>query len=190
MHTMVSQGIVKMTPPQGLSRVLNSNHLEPRFYTTTFMRSQSFFLSILTAYWAPARTKSVNDDDSTSWSCICQVARRVKAREQVDEEGQGGRGKRAVRYQACSRPGFVFLHPRSSLYSTAPDFVVYSQLISTAKRPYMAGILSRISDQLSFVDCVSLSVLPLWSIFACLEQMPIQPRTHGSTMRNLASQKA
>ena len=33
----------------------------------------------------------------------------------------------------------VFLHPNSTLHSTAPEFVVYAELIRTAKRPYMAG---------------------------------------------------
>lgn len=68
-----------------------------------------------------------------------QVARRVRAHDQVGE-GEHATGKRrAVRYQTCSRDDYVFLHPRSSLHSTAPEFVVYTQLISTAKRPYMAG---------------------------------------------------
>ena len=71
-----------------------------------------------------------------------QVARRVKAHEQVDDGGQTAGKRRAVRYQTCSRDDLVFLHPRSSLHSTAPEFVVYTQLISTAKRPYMAGSFS------------------------------------------------
>lgn len=75
-----------------------------------------------------------------SLSSLClQVARRVRAHEQVAEGEQASGKRRAVRYQTCSRDDFVFLHPRSSLHSTAPEFVVYSQLISTAKRPYMAG---------------------------------------------------
>lgn len=68
-----------------------------------------------------------------------QVARRVRAHEQVGEGEQATGKRRAVRYQTCSRDDYVFLHPRSSLHSTAPEFVVYTQLISTAKRPYMAG---------------------------------------------------
>ena len=74
-------------------------------------------------------------------SCVMQVARRVKAHEQVSEGEHSRVKKRAVRYQICSRDGFVYLHPRSNLHSTAPEFVVYTQLISTAKRPYMAGKL-------------------------------------------------
>ena len=66
----------------------------------------------------------------------------MKARDQVDEEEHSRKGKRAVRYQACGRQGYIFLHPRSNLHSTAPEFVVYTQLISTPKRPYMAGTCS------------------------------------------------
>ena len=69
-----------------------------------------------------------------------QVARRVKAQEQAGEGEEQTSGKRrAVRYQTCTRGGFVYLHPRSNLHSTAPELVVYTQLVSTAKRPYMAG---------------------------------------------------
>ena len=67
------------------------------------------------------------------------MARRVRAHEQVSEEEGGGGKRRAVRYHTCARDDYVFLHPRSNLHSTAPEFVVYAQLISTAKRPYMAG---------------------------------------------------
>lgn len=69
-----------------------------------------------------------------------QVARRVRAHEQVSEGEHTSGKRRAVRYQTCTREGFVYLHPRSSLHSTAPEFVVYTQLISTPKRPYMAGV--------------------------------------------------
>ena len=72
-------------------------------------------------------------------ACVSQVARRVKAHEQVGSGEQLVGKRRAVCYQTCSRDDFVFLHPRSNLHSTAPEFVVYTQLISTAKRPYMAG---------------------------------------------------
>lgn len=34
----------------------------------------------------------------------------------------------------------VFLHPRSALHSSAPEYVVYTQLIRTVKRPYMSGV--------------------------------------------------
>jgi len=36
--------------------------------------------------------------------------------------------------------GDVFLHPRSVLHSQAPEFVIYSQVVRTSKRPYMGGV--------------------------------------------------
>ena len=34
----------------------------------------------------------------------------------------------------------MFLHPRSALARAAPEFVAYTQLVRTAKRPYLAGL--------------------------------------------------
>lgn len=34
----------------------------------------------------------------------------------------------------------VYLHPRSALHKLAPEYVVYTQLVRTTKRPYMAGV--------------------------------------------------
>jgi ATP-dependent RNA helicase DHX37/DHR1 len=45
-----------------------------------------------------------------------------------------------VRYQPCDLDEEVYLHPRSSLHAAAPEYVVYLQLVRTAKRPYMSGI--------------------------------------------------
>jgi ATP-dependent RNA helicase DHX37/DHR1 len=45
-----------------------------------------------------------------------------------------------VRYQPCDVDEEVYLHPRSSLHAGAPEYVVYLQLVRTAKRPYMAGV--------------------------------------------------
>ena len=52
---------------------------------------------------------------------------------------EAGGKRRAVRYQCGLGQEEVFLHPHSALYKAAPEFVVYSQLIRSAKRPYMAG---------------------------------------------------
>jgi ATP-dependent RNA helicase DHX37/DHR1 len=35
--------------------------------------------------------------------------------------------------------GDVYLHPRSSIHAAAPEYVVYLQVVRTAKRPYMMG---------------------------------------------------
>ncbi len=34
----------------------------------------------------------------------------------------------------------MYLHPRSALHKLAPEYVVYTQLVRTTKRPYMAGV--------------------------------------------------
>lgn len=70
-----------------------------------------------------------------------QVARRVRSLEHV--QGQGGSGKkgRAVRYRSCAiLDEDIFLHPNSALHKSAPDFVVYTEIVRTVKRPYMAGL--------------------------------------------------
>lgn len=46
--------------------------------------------------------------------------------------------RHATRYHPCDLDEEVFLHPRSSLHATAPEYVVYLQLVRTAKRPYMS----------------------------------------------------
>lgn len=45
-----------------------------------------------------------------------------------------------MRYHPCALDEEVFLHPRSALHATAPEFVAYLQLVRTPKRPYMAGV--------------------------------------------------
>ena len=67
-----------------------------------------------------------------------QVARRVRGTDHLAKVEAGGK-RRAVRYQCGLGQEEVFLHPHSALYKAAPEFVVYSQLIRSAKRPYMAG---------------------------------------------------
>ena len=52
---------------------------------------------------------------------------------------QGGKRPRAVRYRSCALDEEVFLHPNSALHAVSPDLVVYTELVRTAKRPYMAG---------------------------------------------------
>ena len=42
--------------------------------------------------------------------------------------------------QATDEP--VFLHPRSALARAAPEYVAYTQLVRTAKRPYLSGLCS------------------------------------------------
>jgi ATP-dependent RNA helicase DHX37/DHR1 len=71
------------------------------------------------------------------------VARRVRSLEHVQgHHSTGKRNKRAVRYKSCtaSLQEDIFLHPNSALHSSFPDFVVYSEIVRTVKRPYMAGL--------------------------------------------------
>jgi ATP-dependent RNA helicase DHX37/DHR1 len=66
-----------------------------------------------------------------------RIARKLRPGESVPGETEESKSRWAVRYQACSAPGVVFLHPGSSMAKDAPDFVCYTDLIQTEKRTYM-----------------------------------------------------
>ncbi len=74
------------------------------------------------------------------------VARRVRSLEHVQSHHYNSsatkKNKRAVRYKSCtaSLEEDIFLHPNSALHSSFPDLVVYSEIVRTVKRPYMAGL--------------------------------------------------
>ncbi|PSS14701.1 ATP-dependent RNA helicase [Actinidia chinensis var. chinensis] len=72
-----------------------------------------------------------------------RVAKRIKG---VTSSG-GDRKVNAVRYQACMVKETVFLHRWSSVSRSAPEFLVYSELLYT-KRPYIHGATSVKSDWL------------------------------------------
>ena len=76
-----------------------------------------------------------------SWIIVItkiQVARRARSGAHIAKnEGSGKR--KAVRYECSSLVDEVFLHPNSTLYKAAPEYVVYQQLIRSTKRPYMTG---------------------------------------------------
>lgn len=55
---------------------------------------------------------------------------------------QGRLQRHATRYMPACLAEEVFLHPRSCLASTAPEYVVYMSIVRTAKRPYMALVTS------------------------------------------------
>jgi ATP-dependent RNA helicase DHX37/DHR1 len=67
-----------------------------------------------------------------------RVAKRIRGVSRLSEEDQKAR---AVRYQACMVKETVFLHRWSSVSRSAPEFLVYSELLQT-KRPYMHGVTS------------------------------------------------
>lgn len=64
-----------------------------------------------------------------------RVAKRIRAK---SASSVGERKVHAVRYQACMVKEDVFLHRRSSVANSAPEFLVYSELLHT-KVPYMHG---------------------------------------------------
>lgn len=67
-----------------------------------------------------------------------RVAKRTRG---ISVSLEGDSRARATRYQACMVKETVFLHRWSSLSSSAPEFLVYSELLQT-KRPYMHGATS------------------------------------------------
>ncbi|KAK1558806.1 hypothetical protein Q3G72_006884 [Acer saccharum] len=73
---------------------------------------------------------------------VDRVAKRVRPK-----PGSGDRKVNAVRYQACMVKEDVFLHRRSLVADSAPEFLVYSELSHT-KRPYMHGATRVKSDWL------------------------------------------
>ncbi|PKI70333.1 hypothetical protein CRG98_009213 [Punica granatum] len=73
-----------------------------------------------------------------------RVAKRTRG---ISVSSEGDSRACATRYQACMVKETVFLHRWSSLSSSAPEFLVYSELLQT-KRPYMHGATSVKSDWL------------------------------------------
>ncbi|KAL1557641.1 RNA helicase [Salvia divinorum] len=67
-----------------------------------------------------------------------RVAKRIKGASLLAE---GDRNTNAVRYQACMLKETVFLHRWSSISRSAPEFLVYSELLHS-KRPYIHGATS------------------------------------------------
>ncbi|XP_022891561.1 ATP-dependent RNA helicase DEAH13 isoform X3 [Olea europaea var. sylvestris] len=67
-----------------------------------------------------------------------RVAKRIKGAWGLSE---GDRKVNAARYQACMVKETVFLHRRSSVSKSPPEFLVYSELLYT-KRPYIHGATS------------------------------------------------
>jgi hypothetical protein len=85
-----------------------------------------------------------------------RIARKLRPGESVPGETEEGKSRRAVRYQACSAPGVVFLHPSSSMAKDAPDFVCYTDLMQTEKRTYM---------QVRAIVCCRLMVTSSFCVF-------------------------
>ncbi|KAH0992288.1 hypothetical protein GBA52_003771 [Prunus armeniaca] len=73
-----------------------------------------------------------------------RVAKRIRGSSGLS---LGDKKVHAVRYQACMVKEIVFLHRWSSVSNSAPEFLVYSELIQT-RRPYMHGVTSVKSEWL------------------------------------------
>lgn len=67
-----------------------------------------------------------------------RVAKRIK---DVSSLSESDIKVHAVRYQACLVKEIVFLHQRSSISKSAPQYLVYTELLHT-KRPYIQGATS------------------------------------------------
>ncbi|CAD7700877.1 unnamed protein product [Ostreobium quekettii] len=69
-----------------------------------------------------------------------RVARRVRSVEYLKRLREEGRAVRAVRYQSCGVEDLIYMHPRSMLRHRVPEFVVYTEVLSSKKRPYMSWV--------------------------------------------------
>lgn len=83
---------------------------------------------------------SLNEEDVIG-QAICagwpdRVAKRIR---EISKSAEGDRKERAGKYQACMVKESVFLHRWSSVSRSAPEFLVYNELLRT-KRPYMHGL--------------------------------------------------
>ncbi|WOK92629.1 hypothetical protein Cni_G01320 [Canna indica] len=73
-----------------------------------------------------------------------RVAKRIRKTKDLSE---GNTKVHAVPYQSCALKDTVYLHRRSSVSRSAPEFLVYTELLQT-KRPYMYGVTTVKSDWL------------------------------------------
>lgn len=69
-----------------------------------------------------------------------RIAKRVRSSQYLKKKMEAGSRTRAVRYESIALDEDVFLHPNSSLHSTSPEWIVYSDIIETDKRAYMIGL--------------------------------------------------
>lgn len=90
----------------------------------------------------------MNEEELLGQSLCAGWADRIAKRVRTVSESSENDGKvRAVRYQSCALKDTVYLHRWSSVSRSAPEFLVYTELLHT-KRPYMHGVTSVKSDWL------------------------------------------
>nr|XP_048325695.1 ATP-dependent RNA helicase DEAH13 [Ziziphus jujuba var. spinosa] len=78
-----------------------------------------------------------------------RVAKRIRG---SSGSSEGDKKVNAVRYQACMVKETVFLHRWSSVANSAPEILVYSELLQT-RRPYMHGVTRVKSEWLVQYAC-------------------------------------
>lgn len=69
-----------------------------------------------------------------------RVAKSIRASSSSESSEFGHKKVHAVRYQACMVKESVILDPLSCVSKSAPEFLVYNELIQRRSRPYMYGI--------------------------------------------------
>ena len=101
--------------------------------------------------WRVSSTKHplLMNEEELLGQAICagwvdRVAKRVR---KVSESSDNDQKVRAVRYQSCALSDTIYLHRWSSVSQSAPEFVVYTELLQT-NRPYMHGATSVKADWL------------------------------------------
>lgn len=104
-----------------------------------------------------------------------RVAKRIRRVSELSEKDQK---TKAVCYQSCALDDTVFLHHRSSVSQTAPEFVIYTELVQSKNRPYMHGV----------TEVKSPNWLAKWAVSLCSFSNPLTdptPEYESSTDRVL-----
>lgn len=117
-----------------LERILQSSNVE--FFSRTIQRLGDIRKPKLSTGIIIALKRSI----LAGWGD--HVSRRVRSAEYLAKKRREGSRTRAVRYESTVIDEDVFLHPSSALHSRSPEWLVYSDIISTEKRPYMVGLTS------------------------------------------------
>lgn len=68
-----------------------------------------------------------------------RIAKRIRSVDHIKATG-GGKTSRAVRYRSALLMEDIYLHPHSTIKSMAPEYLVYTEIIRSIKRPYMIGV--------------------------------------------------
>ncbi|ERM99068.1 hypothetical protein AMTR_s00101p00092980 [Amborella trichopoda] len=108
-----------------------------------FSWSSGNFEDVEIAWRNSMNTQLLLNEEGILGQAICagwadRVARRIRQFEEIPE---GAKRSKSVRYQSCVVKETVFLHRSSSAAPSAPEFVVYNELLQTS-RPFMHGITS------------------------------------------------